>query len=67
MSGVRIEERRSTSASYAEAEETAEDVIRADSHLRVIFTLNINQSRAASAILSGRGIAGDESIHEAFP
>jgi ribose transport system substrate-binding protein len=55
---VRIEERRSTSASYAEAEETAEDVIRADSHLRVIFTLSINQSRAAYGALQSMRASG---------
>ncbi len=51
--GIRIEERRSTSVSSSEAEETAEDVIHADPRLRVIFSLNVNQSRAAyGALLS---------------
>jgi len=45
--GVMVEERSTRSASAAEAEETAEAAIRADAHLRVIFALNVYQSRSA--------------------
>ena len=48
---VRVIERRSTSFSFAEAEETAEETIRSVPGLRVILTLNINQTRAADGAL----------------
>lgn len=55
--GVRMEERRSTSASASEAEEIAENAIHADTRLRVIFSLNVNQSRAAyGALLSTKSV-----------
>jgi len=55
IDGVHVDERHSTSASTAEAEEVAERVIQTEPHLRVIVALNINQSRAAyGALLNTR-------------
>ncbi len=45
-------EKKSTSFSSAEAEETAEEMIRSSPSLQVIVTLNITQSRAAYAAAS---------------
>ncbi len=44
---VQVVERRSTSFDFAEAEETAEETIRAVPNLRAIVALNINETRAA--------------------
>ncbi|HEY1744191.1 MAG TPA: substrate-binding domain-containing protein [Granulicella sp.] len=52
---VKIIEERSTSFSVAEAEETAEEVIRSEPNLRVILTLNVNQSRGAYQAWSQAG------------
>src|SRR5437868_9463429 len=52
IAGVTILERRSTSFSFAEAEETAEEAIRSLPTLRVIVTLNVTQTRAAYVALS---------------
>jgi ribose transport system substrate-binding protein len=52
LPSVGVIERRSTSFSFAEAEETAEETIRSSPALRVIVTLNVTQTRAAySAML----------------
>jgi ribose transport system substrate-binding protein len=51
--GIRIVEGRSISSSYAEAEEAAEEAIRSNPNLRVVFTLNITQTRAAYWALLG--------------
>ena len=56
--GVRFEEKLTTSVSSAEAEEVAEEVVRADPRLRVIVALNVSQSRAAYAALSNMGLTG---------
>ena len=47
LPNVSVVERRSTSFSFAEAEETAEEAIRSLPALRVIITLNVTQTRAA--------------------
>jgi ribose transport system substrate-binding protein len=52
---VKIVEQRSTSFSGAEAEETAEEVIRSVPNLRVILTLNVNQSRGTYQAWSQTG------------
>ena len=51
--GVNVLEKRSTSFSFAEAEETAEETIRSTPDLHVILALNIIQTRAAYAALLG--------------
>jgi ribose transport system substrate-binding protein len=52
---VHVDERHSTSASTAEAEEAAERLIQTEPHLRVIVALSINHSRAAyGALLNTR-------------
>jgi len=58
MDGMVIEERRSTSFSFAEAEETAEETIHASPRLRVIFTLNVNETRAVYGALVATGFQG---------
>lgn len=55
---VRIVERRSMSSSFAEAEDVAEEVIHSDPRLRVIFTLNVNQTRAVYGALLATGRMG---------
>ena len=52
---VKIVEERSTSFSVAEAEETAEEVIRSVPNLRVILMLNVNQSRGTYQAWSQAG------------
>ncbi|MDR3737076.1 MAG: substrate-binding domain-containing protein [Acidobacteriaceae bacterium] len=54
--GIQIQERSIRSDSPAEAEEDAEDAIRSQPHLRVIFALNVYQSRAALAMLNAHGL-----------
>jgi ribose transport system substrate-binding protein len=46
---VRVLERRSTSFSFDEAEETAEEAFRALPTLQVVISLNVTQTRAAYA------------------
>lgn len=55
---VRIVERHSTSFEFAEAEQTDEETIRANSDLRAILTLDIVQTRAAYTALSATGNLG---------
>jgi ribose transport system substrate-binding protein len=43
---AKVIEKRSTSFSFAEAEETAEEIIRSTPSLQVIITLNVTQTRA---------------------
>jgi ribose transport system substrate-binding protein len=50
---VHIIEKRSTTFSFDEAEESAEDTIHSEDALRLIFTLNINQTRGAYWALQG--------------
>jgi len=52
---IQVEERAIRSDSPAEAEETAESAIRSDAHLRIILALNIDQSRAALAMMHAQG------------
>jgi ribose transport system substrate-binding protein len=56
--GVKIEERSIRSASAAEAEETAEEAIHSDPHLRVILALNVYQSRSAFGAMQATGKVG---------
>lgn len=56
--GVRIVERHSTSFESAEAEQTAEETIRANPDLRAILTLDIVQTRAAYTALTATGSLG---------
>lgn len=53
--GVKVEERQARSTAPAEAEETAESVVRSEPHLRVVFTLNIYQTRAAMVAIHRHG------------
>lgn len=55
---VRIVERRLTSSSFDEADEIAEEVIRSTPNLRVILSLNINQTRGAYQALRDTGERG---------
>lgn len=55
---IGIQEHPIGAASYAEAEETTENAIRADQRLHVIFALNVNQARAAFAALQATGQVG---------
>lgn len=52
---ARIVERRTTSFGFAEAETMAEEVIRSERDLRVIVSLNVNQTRAAYQALVDTG------------
>lgn len=56
--GIRFQERRTTSFSFAEAEQTAEDLIRGDGQLRAIFSLNIDETRAVYGALVNTGALG---------
>jgi ribose transport system substrate-binding protein len=47
LPNVSVIEKRNTSFSFAEAEETAEETIRSSPNLKVIVTLNVIQTRAA--------------------
>lgn len=53
-----MEERRGSISGFAEAEEDAETAIRTNKNLRVIFALNVTQSRAAYAALQATGSVG---------
>jgi len=55
---VRIIERRSSSFGFAEAEESAEETIRANPDLRSIVGMNIVQTRAAYFALVATGMLG---------
>lgn len=52
---VKIIEKRQTSFNFAEEEAAAEEVIRSDHQLRVIVSLNVNQTRAAFQALITTG------------
>jgi ribose transport system substrate-binding protein len=53
LPSVQVIERRSTSFDFSEAEETAEETIRATPNLRAVIALNIIETRAASFAISG--------------
>lgn len=50
--GIRMEERRDTSVSEGAAEEVAESVVDSEPAPRVLFTLNVNETRSAYQALA---------------